>query len=186
MKITKKQLKYLIKEEIKNLQEELPYKARHGDYGDDYDRAREEEARASQRSEEFKLGREDALEGGPELPFEAIMDEQGYQDYLLGYRSVRQSDEGILEENPIDDLTQQTLDAASVNRDPDDKDAEKRMRREVNFSLITEREVVKMLEEMITLYKALPFKLQKPNTRVYYSIEKAYTLLKKGSNGGTF
>ena len=70
MKITKEQLKDLIKEEMKNMQEALPVKTA---YGDDYDRAREEEQKANIKSDLYKLGREDALSGGPPLPFEAIM-----------------------------------------------------------------------------------------------------------------
>jgi hypothetical protein len=181
MKITKKQLKYLIKEEMKNMQEALPFKTA---YGDDYDRAREEEQKANIKSDLYKLGREDALSGGPPLPFEAIMDDEGYQDYLLGYRSVRKSNEGVLEENPIDDLTQQTLDAASVKRNPDDQEAESRMRREINLSLAIEKEVVDMLTDMASLYKALPYKQQRDNTQVYRAIKKAYEQLKRGSSGG--
>lgn len=199
MKITKKQLKDLIKEEISDLQEAIPYKARHGDYGDDYKRAREEERRAANKMKYLKdmenLGRKDATEGRPARSLNGNWRKGGFEAYVKGYDEGEDYDdpgseispfgESMLEENSIDDLTQQTQDAASVKRNPDDLEAEKRMRREVNFSLITEREVVDMLEEMASLYKALPYKLQRPDTRVYRAIQKAYRQLKKGSSGGS-
>ena len=57
------------------------------------------------------LGFEDALSGRPPLPFQAIMDEEGYEAYMKGYRSAGpsggfsgdMSDENIMSRHPDDD-----------------------------------------------------------------------------------
>lgn len=55
-----------------------------------------------------------------------------------------------------------------------DEEAASGIRRETNLALATEREVISMLKEMIEMYRMLPYKIQKPNTRVYRAIKSAH------------